>query len=324
MRKNLSNYPAPTPFFNSFSPIYFNIRIVIYYDRGSGGQRFHWGNKYCEAVFYIRWRNKVGHSCSVIKFILSCISARQLPKGQSTKLRIEGEDNGDKVFPLHQRVHLPRRTAREESSIILNCFKFQAFSRARNFKFSQNFKDISTSIFIFSIEKNEKKELLSLSLDVFPFSKSSVGSIDNEPLPSVHFNRRASFYRDSIRRIHQGMAIPRLCESQFRMILYPSRGFIVQSGVPRTRTCRSRRLPPPAQVYALVHSLERARNRSAGSGRRPCEWATVLWSAAPLFFSLIGMRAEAGQKRSGRVASNNRREKWARGFETGEPTNTNG
>lgn len=60
-------------------------------------------------------------------------------------------------------------------------------------------------------------------------------------------------------------------------------------------------VPPPARVYALVHLLERARNRSAGSGRRPCEWATVLWSAAPLFFSSIGMQAEAGQKRvSGR------------------------
>lgn len=62
-----------------------------------------------------------------------------------------------------------------------------------------------------------------------------------------------------------------------------------------------RGLPPPARVHALVHLLERARNRGAGSGRRPCEWATVLWSAAPLFFSSsIGMQAEAGQRVSGR------------------------
>lgn len=84
-----------------------------------------------------------------------------------------------------------------------------------------------------------------------------------------------------------------------------------------------RGLPPPARVHALVHLLERARNRGAGSGRRPCEWATVLWSAAPLFFSSsIGMQAEAGQRVSGRREAeeqNNRREKWAR-FESGYET----
>lgn len=81
---------------------------------------------------------------------------------------------------------LPQRTTKEESWMILNCFKFQAFFRARNFKFSRNFKTskgISTSIFIFPVEKNEK--LFSFSL--FPFSKSSVGSIDNRLLHSVHF-----------------------------------------------------------------------------------------------------------------------------------------
>lgn len=82
------------------------------------------------------------------------------------------------------------------------------------------------------------------------------------------------------------------------MILYPSRrGFIVEIGVPRTRTCRSRRaaaLPPPAGIRSFTCWSEHE-TEVAADGRRACEWATVLWSAAPLFFSLIGMQAEAGQ-----------------------------
>lgn len=41
----------------------------------------------------------------------------------------------------------------------------------------------------------------------------------------------------------------------------------------------------PPRRYTLARSPVRlsARNRSAGSGRRPCEWATVLRSAARVF-----------------------------------------
>lgn len=108
------------------------------------------------------------------------------------------------------------------------------------------------------------------------------------------------------------------------MILYPSRrGFIVESGVPRTRTCRSRRaaaLPPPAGIRSFTCWSEHE-TEVAADGRRACEWATVLWSAAPLFFSLIGMQAEAGQSVSAgeerrKREGNNRREKGPR-FESG-------
>lgn len=83
-----------------------------------------------------------------------------------------------------------------------------------------------------------------------------------------------------------------------------------------------RGLPPPARVHALVHLLERARNRGAGSGRRPCEWATVLWSAAPLFFfrrSECKPRRAREYRAEEKRKSNNRREKWAR-FESGYET----
>lgn len=81
---------------------------------------------------------------------------------------------------------LPQRTTKEESWMILNCFKFQAFFGRE----ISNFLETSKLLKVFpprsSSSRREERETF-LFLIVFPFSKSSVGSIDNRLLHSVHF-----------------------------------------------------------------------------------------------------------------------------------------
>lgn len=159
---------------------------------------------------FIKWRNKVGHSCSVIKFhTIVCICLRQLPKGQSTKLkaRIMGIKYSRYIKGFKV---LPQRTTKEESWMILNCFKFQTFFGREISNFLKTLKLLKVFPPRSSSSPSRRTRNFSLSHRVPLFQIKR--RIDRQPtLAQRPF--QASFYRDSIRRIHQGMAIPRVCES---------------------------------------------------------------------------------------------------------------
>lgn len=110
------------------------------------------------------------------------------------------------------------------------------------------------------------------------------------------------------------------------MILYPSRGFIVQNGVPRTRTCRR------GAGSSSSRSGTRSRSLVGASAKPRCrQREKTVWMGyrsvvcGPAVFLFVDRNASRGgpesiwPKRSGRTAGNNRREKWAR-FESGYET----
>lgn len=104
------------------------------------------------------------------------------------------------------------------------------------------------------------------------------------------------------------------------MILYPTRGFIVQSGVPRTRTCRPERvflLPLGYTLSFTCWSEHETEVPAAGEDRVN---GLPFCGLRPRCFS---RRSECKLRRARREyraeekrKSNNRREKWAR-FESG-------
>lgn len=86
------------------------------------------------------------------------------------------------------------------------------------------------------------------------------------------------------------------------MILYPSRGFIVQNGVPRTRTCRRGAGSSSSRSGTRSRSLVGASAKPRCRQREKTVWMgyrSVVCGPA-IFFSSIGMQAEAGQRVSGR------------------------
>lgn len=108
------------------------------------------------------------------------------------------------------------------------------------------------------------------------------------------------------------------------MILYPSREFIVQNGVPRTRTCRR------GAGSSSSRSGTRSRSLVGASAKPRCrQREKTVWMGyrsvvcGPAVFLFVDRNASQRRAREYRAEekrkSNNRREKWAR-FESGYET----